>query len=177
MHVERLTQPVALPFDEIDLRYHLRATDGHFAFEVTTHGRAAAAELERYAELALLDQTIRVTRGGWTRTDCLDLPIAPLVDPLSVVVTVDGVAFDQFAVIAGLRPALRLTGERPCGHVVVTYLAGFGPSAPDIPRDLAVALMDQAAATFDLRGDNEGKGTGMSPHLARIAARYRRIAL
>jgi uncharacterized phiE125 gp8 family phage protein len=177
MIVERITQPTAQPFDSRDLATHLRADTVDFAWEVTVHGRAAAAELEKYAQLALLDQTIRVTCDGWGRKACLDLPIGPVLDALSVVITVDGVAFDEFAVTTGLRPSLRLTGDRPCGLVVIEYLAGFGPAATDVPPDLALAILDQAAASFDQRGDNEGKSIGVSPHMARIAARYRRLAI
>ena len=96
---------------------------------------------------------------------------------MSPVVTVDGSSFDGFAVIAGLRPALRLTGERPCGLIVVEYQAGFGDAVEDIPEDLRLAILDQAAASFDWRGQDDGKSNGMSPQMARIAARYRRVAL
>lgn len=179
MRIERLTVPTPLPFQQADLAEHLRVSDPSDAYAVQKHGKAAAAELERYASIALIDQTIRVTLDAWPRGYWLELPIAPLVDVLSVAVTVDGAAFDLFSIVAGNRPGLRLSGDKPCGVIVIEYLAGFGPSVADIPADLSLAIMDQAAATFDQRGilDPKSGGPGMSPHAARIAARYRRVAL
>ena len=134
-------------------------------------------ELEAYAQLSLTDQPIRVTLDGWPRTDWLQLPITPLVDPLSVTVTVDGVAFANFATVAGLRPAIRLTRDRPCGLIVVTYTAGFGADQRNVPADLINAVMDQASALFDAKGEGDGKTNRMSPHTARVASRYRRVAI
>ncbi len=138
---------------------------------------AAATEIESYSQLALIDQTIRVTIEEWPRSLSLNLPIAPVFSAPSLTVTVDGLAFGDYAVITGQRPALRLTSERPRSVIVITYLAGFGPKSSDIPDDLAGAIKDQASAFFDLRGEGDGKSNGMSPHMARIAARYRRVAV
>jgi len=44
-------------------------------------------------------------------------------------------------------------------------------------QDILLAIADQASASFDVRGAGDGKSNGMSPHMARIAARYRRVAL
>jgi len=176
MITERLTIPTGTPFSVIDLAAHCRV-EGWGEDEITLHAQAAVAELEQYAQLALLTQTIRVTLDAWPRGHCLTLPIAPVIDPVSVTITVDGTAFHGFAVLTGLRPALRLTGAMPCGVIVIEYQAGFGDTAADIPRDLSLGIMDQTSASFDMRGAGDGKTNGMSPHMARIAARYRRVAL
>jgi hypothetical protein len=101
----------------------------------------AATELEQHASIALFDQPIRVTLEAWPRSCWLPLPIAPLIDPMSPAVTVDGEPFDGFAVIAGLRPALRLTGQRPRGLIVIEYQAGFGDALTDLPIDLQEAYV------------------------------------
>lgn len=166
------------PFDVEAVMVHCRLEDDPLALgEATRQAQAAALELESYAALALLDQTIRVTLDGWPRKATLALPIAPMLDPMSVTVLVDAEPFVDFAVTSGLRPEIRLTGARPCGVVVIEYQAGFGSLAADIPADLALAIMDQTATFYDNRGAGEGKTNGMSPHAARIAARYRRVAL
>lgn len=177
MIIERIPLTTGTPFNPSDLATHCRADPVLDMAEVTRHGLAAASELELYAQVGLLDQTVRVTLDGWPRALWLPLPIAPMVDALSVTITADGVPFDDFAAVAGQRPAIRLTDARPCGVIVIEYLAGFGPTAADIPPDLAHAIADQAAATFDTRGAGDGKTNGMSPHTARIAARYRRVAV
>ena len=177
MIVERLGRTTVQPFDLPLLAQHCRVDGMEFLGELSNLGRAAALELENYAQLSLINRVIKVTLDGWSRTSWLPLPIAPMLDPLSVLVTADGVTFENYATIAGLRPAIRLTGDRPCGLIVITYTAGFGALQADVPADLVNAVMDQASALFDAKGVGDGKTNGMSPHLARVASRYRRVAI
>lgn len=178
MIIQRTPLTEAAPFDLSQLHDHARVTGiNDFDAELFSLGHAAAAELEAYAGVALLDQTVTVTLDGWPRSAWLPLPVAPLLDALSVSITADGTAFEAFAVVTGLRPALRLSGAKPCGLIVIQYQAGFGADSRDIPADLTLAILDQALVGFDDKGLGDGKTNGMSPHAARIAARYRRVAL
>lgn len=177
MFVQRTPTATALPFDLAFLKSFLRVDFDDDDAIITNLGRTAAAEVEHSAALALLSQTITVTVDGGLRRSVFNLPIAPLIDPLSVAMTVDGLAFEDFAVIAGLRPALRFTNGKPCGVLVITYEAGFGDSAADQPEDVRNAIADQVAVLFDLRGTVDGKTNGMSNHMARVAARYRGVGL
>jgi uncharacterized phiE125 gp8 family phage protein len=177
MIVERLNPPSTLPFDPVKLAAHCRVDGAPGQAEVTDHGKVAAAELEKVAGLALFDQTIRVTLEAWTRAATLPLPVVPLLDVLSVTVKVDGQAFDGFAVVTGQRPTLRLTKALPEGVVVIEYVAGHGDTLAELPADLVHAVMDQASAYYDTRGIGDAKSNGMSPHMARIAARYRRVSV
>lgn len=145
--------------------------------ELARMASAAASEFEAYANIALLNQTITVTLEDPPRRSVFQLPIAPLIDPLSVEVTVDGESFEGFAVITGQRPAIRFTTCKPDGLMVIEYQAGFGDRAADIPKDIENAICDQASAFFDMRAPGDGKTNGMAPHMARIAARYRRVSL
>lgn len=176
MNVERITIPLALPFEQTLVNDHVRV-DYDQSQEAARHARAAAQEAEHYGQLALLTQTIRVTFEAWPDLTVLPLPIIPVLTAGSVTLVADGLAFTGFTVTTGLRPALALTDVRPVGRVVVQYQAGFGASATDIPPALAHAILDQAAALFDDRGAGDGKTNGMSVHMARILARYRRVAL
>lgn len=177
MIIQRAPLTDAVPFDLAAVADYCRVDAPEFDGEVSRMASAAASELEAYAQLALLDQTVTVTLERGPARALFHLPIAPLIDALSVAVKVDGAALDAFAVITGRRPAIRFTDGRPCGLVVIEYQAGFGATAADLPPDIANAICDQAAATFDTRGAGDGKGNGMSPHMARVAARYRRVAL
>jgi uncharacterized phiE125 gp8 family phage protein len=177
MIIQRTSVSSALPINVADVARHGRFEESFFAIEAQGLSLAAVREFEDFAQVALLDQTISVTIEGPIRCAMLALPIAPLIDPLSVVVTVDGAPFEGFAVITGLRPAIRFTNEKPGGLVFITYLAGFGSTAYAVPSDIRHAIADQASALFDTRGPGDGKSNGMSPHMARIAARYRRVAL
>jgi uncharacterized phiE125 gp8 family phage protein len=175
MIVRRVPISTAAPFDLPAVKAHLRIDrpDDDEALESTA--RAVVAELEGYAQLALLDQSITVSLPAWPSLDDWPLPVAPLLDPASLSVTIAGTPFAEFGAVPGLRPALYPTGIVPEGRVVIGYTAGFGPSWADIPADLRLAILDQVAAAYDWRGNPEMKGTGLSPHTARIAARYRRV--
>lgn len=182
MIVERITTPEGKPFVLESVKTHARVTFDGDDLELELFAAAAAAELEAYAGLALLTQTIRVTWPEWPQTlGCpVPLPIAPLIDPDTVVLSSYGETLEGVEVVQGLRPAIYLPGTPPAGRIVATYEAGFGPDAGTIPFDLVAAIQDQAAAYYDARGpvnEGEGRGNRMSPHMARVAARYRRVAL
>lgn len=131
---------------------------------------AAAIEIERHAEVALLRQriTLTVTAGCGS----IRLPIGPVAP--NAAVTVDGVAVVD-GVKGHLHPVLDLPADMR-GEVVVTYEAGFGDDDISIPADLALAVADHAVMMFDRRGDEEGP-QGLSLAAARIAARYRRVGI
>jgi hypothetical protein len=175
MIVSRTPISTAAPFDLPAVKAHLRIDRPDDDDALEAMARAVVAELEGYAQLALLDQAINVNLPAWPSLDDWPLPVAPLLDPASVSITVGGTPFGEFGVVPGLRPVLYPTGIIPEGRVVIGYTAGFGPSWADIPADLRLAILDQVAAACDWRGNPELSGTGLSPHTARIAARYRRV--
>lgn len=175
MIVERMNRPDTAIAELPDVKGHLRVDGDEFDGEVARMLTAAQREAEDYASLALIDQDIRVILSGWPRGNTFPLPVVPLIDWATVTVMVGGVAFDDFSVMTGHRPALRLTEQIPAGEVIIEYKAGYGASPADVPDDLREAIMDQAAAYFDARGAVDRKAVAMSPHFARIVGRYRRI--
>lgn len=175
MRLERLTRLAVDPFNPADLETHLRLTSD-MTFEAASLADAATRELEEHASIAIFNQSIRLTVEGLPGAQWLALPIAPYLDGAALTVTVAGQPFTTFDVITGNRPALRLV-DPPEGEVIITYTAGFGNTLASVPADLRHVILDQAAVNFDLRGDAQAKGTGMSPHMARVAARYRRVAV
>lgn len=177
MRIERTPLVVVDPFNLADVKDRARITDTYTEFELTLLARSAAQELEHYASIALLNQTIKVTLDEWGCDNWFSLPVAPLVAGAPIALTIGGAAVTAFTVVYGLRPAMRLTDTSIEGEAIITYTAGFGAAATAIPQDLRQAIHDQVVAAYDMRGEAEAKGNGMSPHMARIAARYRRVAL
>jgi uncharacterized phiE125 gp8 family phage protein len=184
MRVERISTPATAAVSSALAAEHSRADlDPSFAAEIDRMTQAAVREIEAHAHVALVRQTIRVTLDGWPgELRQIDLPIAPVLEGATVTVTVGGFAFSQVELGTGLRPtliltAVELTAEERAAEWVIEYEAGFGDAAADVPPDLAHAVMDQVAALFDWRGGGQDKGTWLSPHAARIAARYRRVKL
>ncbi|MCA3488133.1 MAG: hypothetical protein IOD05_07930 [Rhodobacter sp.] len=177
MRVERLTRLAVDPFDIASLEDFARLTPDMVP-EAARLADAAARDLENYASVALLNQSIRVRLDEWPGTEWLALPVAPYVSGAPLAVTVAGLNVTGFTVVDGLRPALRLADLPVEGEIVITYQAGFGAALAAVPPDLRHAILDQAAVGFDLRGQSDPKfGTGLSPHMARVAARYRRVAI
>ena len=178
MLIERVNRPTGGAVSIDRAKVHCRVDLNDSDVQIADMTAAATRELEDFAGLALQTQAIRVTPECWPRATVFPLPIAPVLDILTVSVTADGEAFGAYAVIGWQRPALRLTGERPSGLVVIDCEAGFGDMPGDIPADPGMAVLDQVAILYDMRGVTDPRqGTCLSPHMARTAARYRRVAL
>lgn len=143
---------------------------------------AATRELEERASLAVLRQTIRLRLEGWPESGLIRLPIGPVLDGASFTVTADGAAVEAVDLLPGLRPDLMLThlvtDTLAEAEVVVEYEAGWGTVASDVPDDIAHAILDQVSSYYDLRGGGMARrDVPLSPHMARIAARYRGVRL
>ena len=179
MLVHRTPGGEALPFVLKDLKMHLRVSDAAEDFAIKIIGETAAAEIEHFAQIALLTQTIRVTIFNPTpHQNGVTLPIGPVADEDTPTVTIDGEAFTAFDFVGGTRPYIRwlvdyhdLTPDR----ISIEYQAGFGAGVSAIPPDLSQALMDQAALHYDGRSPMDAKSLTTSPHMARIGAKYRGV--
>lgn len=180
MLVHRADPSTAQPFDLDDLKAHLRVDFDDDDAPIINMGRTAAAEIEQFAQIALLVQTVRVIIFDPVQKMGLRLPIGPVSDDDVPTVTFDGSPFTAFDFAGGNRPYIhwlddyfKLTPSR----VTIEYQAGFGEAASDIPADLAQAIMDQAALHYDGRSPMAAKSLTTSPHMARIAARYRGVSV
>lgn len=176
VHREVVGNELAASLEAVKL--YLRADQSDEDAAITNMIRTATFELEEFAGLAVLIQTIRVTIFDPPSQLYLSLPIGPVVDDAEVVVTIDGVAFIDFQIETGHRPVIRwgdsfdlLTPTR----LTVEYSAGFGATSEDVPADLAQAIMDQTALHYDGRSPMDARSLTTSPHMARIGARYRGV--
>ena len=177
--------PVAndAPFRLSDVKAHLRVVHSEEDAAIAAMAWTAAAEIEHFAQIALIDQMIRVTIFDPSPTaSMISLPIGPARADTVATVLVDGLPFTDFELVPGHRPFLHLKAgffERDPipGRMSIEYIAGFGGTAAAIPRDLAQAIADQAAVHFDNRAPNDARALTTSPHMQRIGARYRGIKI
>ena len=160
--------PAADAFDLTALKLHARVDHDDDDDALELMGRTAVNEVEAYAEIALLTQTIELIAEA--DGEPIPLPVGPLAP--DAVVTVNGDPIED-AVSAGRYPVLTLP-DTISGLVVVTYQAGYGDAVGDVPADLQYAVLDHASRLYDLRGASDGK-QGLSLAAARICARHRRI--
>jgi uncharacterized phiE125 gp8 family phage protein len=182
MRYTRTNRTTAEAVSAADLAAYLRL-DGSLVGEVVPFGEAAALEVEAYANIALLDQTIVATTGTFPGT-VIDLPVGPAPAIANVTVgqieldgTITPVDGSAYWFEAGQFPRLHFT-TTPAGPLRITYEAGYGDNAGAIPEDLALAVKDHANKLYDMRAA-EGRGitAGLSHAAARITARHRRVAL
>lgn len=137
---------------------------------------AVAREAEDYAQIALLDQTIRILLPRWPRGH-VRLPIVPILDRTSISVTINTQPWPDVALDGGARPLLMICGNPPPGVVVIEYRAGFGALPEAIPADIVQAMLDQVAVYYDTRGAVDAKAVTISPQFTRILGRYRGVGL
>lgn len=180
MIVSRTLTAAGLPFVLDDLKDHLRIDFADDDSAVQNIGLTAAAEIEQFAQLALLNQTINVTVINPAPAYGLVLPIGPVAEEDAPTVEVDGQDFTGFDFVSGVRGFIAWSDDfhdLTPNRINIDYQAGFGEEASDVPADLAQALMDQAALHYDGRSPMDAKSLSTSPHMARIAARYRGVHL
>jgi uncharacterized phiE125 gp8 family phage protein len=179
MLVHRVPADSAEPFVLDDVKDHVRVQDGTEDAAIRRMAWTAAQEIEQFAQIALLTQTIRVTIFDPSPLEYhLRLPIGPVDDDATPTVTVDGAAFTDFAFVGGMRPYIRWLAsyhELTPDRINIEYTAGFGATASAIPPDLAQAITDQAALHYDGRSPMDARSLTTSPHMARIGARYRGV--
>ena len=178
MLVNRIPADSTEPFTLDNVKLHVRVADDAEDAAIARIAWAASHEIEQFAQIALLNQTIRVTIFDPDRESGLRLPIGPVADDDTPTVTIDGETFNAFDFVGGYRPYIHWREDYhdlSPGRMTIEYQAGFGSAASDIPEDLAQALMDQAALHYDGRSPMDGKRLTTSPHMARIGARYRGV--
>ncbi|NUB42870.1 phage head-tail connector protein [Fertoebacter nigrum] len=170
-----------LPITLAEAKEHTRITFSDDDTAIADMIRSAAADVEAMTGLALLATTITHTTG-----DCpgsiIDLPVGPVASGAVATVAVielDGSATavaSGFWLEGGRYPRLHFT-TTPGGRLRITYPAGYGEDADSVPRDLGLAICEQAARLYDQRGGISDKGPALSAHTARVIARYRRVRL
>lgn len=178
--IQRLTRPPA-GLDLSDTKVFLRVMHDLEDAQIAEMQDAAAHELEDAAEIALINQMVRVTVEGWPDSDRLRLPIGPVLgdDPVFQVMA-EGELIEA-ELITGMRPVIVLgeTVQEYLRHArfVIEYQAGFGATAEALPPDIRHALRDQVAALYDFRAANahEGKAAHARGTLSQSYAMQRAI--
>lgn len=166
------TSASAMPL--LDVKAHLRVTHDFEDDVIADLMASAVAELEAYAEIAILAQTITATTADDVTGD-VELPVGPVADGAAL--TVQTIGTDGtlstlaagFWLEAGQYPVLHIT-DAPNARLRITYAAGFSV----IPADLALAIKEQVTRSYSMRGDEDGK-QGLALAAARAAARYKRV--
>lgn len=189
---ERLTTPATPVITTEEAKLFIRQDLPDEDHVIDLMVAAAAREIEAYAQIALLEQTVRVSVDGPHSAGRIPLPVGPVAS--GVVATVDMVAPDgsetslssaNWSLVSGTAPAIWLIDDvaalpsllsQSSTVLRIEYQAGWGPDPQDVPADLLQAVQDQTAQLYEMRAGQPmaRHQSSMSPHAVRIAQRYRR---
>ncbi|RXV64871.1 hypothetical protein C6W92_06115 [Roseovarius sp. A46] len=136
----------------------------------------AARVVESFARVALLRQLIRIMVIDPVLSSTTLLPIGPVSQDEVPVVSFDGERYSDFDFRGGDRPYIVWRGdfsEMSASRMMITYKAGFGETAYDIPPDLARAVIDETALILAQQRFGDSHGKVASSYTPRIGARCR----
>jgi uncharacterized phiE125 gp8 family phage protein len=158
-----ISPPTISPISRDEAKQFLRVDGTDDDALITTLVDAAVAGLDgERGELgrALLAQTWRLERDCFPR-GALELPLPPTisVDAVSYVDTTGAAVTmapaDYVVTGAGSFGFARITPTSGCwpagSSVSVTFRAGFGETAEDVPADLRAAILSRVALAYGLR--------------------------
>lgn len=169
MSVTVISAPAVEPLTATDptLREHLRLyddTDQDLAIDA--YCQTARAQLEAFLRRRLIDQSLRWVTDGFSE---LIMPLAPVsaitsieyLDDASAWQTVNASIYRVIDSESPIRIATTYGQTWPVpqpvpANVRVTFTAGYGAAASDVPADLMQALRLQVAYLYDgQRGDGK----------------------
>lgn len=193
MLLTELSTPPSVDLPIPSLTEHLRlgtafTADGLQEAMIESHLRAAMAAIEARIGKVLLTRSYRLTLPDWRDLSQQTLPLAPVVGVSKVsVFDVHGVEM----VLDGARYRVQADMHRPKlvsvgmlfpvvpndGRIEIEFSAGFGAVWPDVPADLAQAVILLAAQFYEARHDAgaQAQGFGLPMAVQSLIERYRNI--
>lgn len=160
----RLTPPAALPVSLLEAKAFLRVDGSDDDTLISSLIAAAVASLDgERGDLGrcLVSQTWRLDLDAFPRRMAIEIPLPPMIEVVSVAYTAsDGAAVtmptDDFTVVGagsyGFARIAPTSGLWPVGTAVtVTFRAGFGEVAADVPADLRGAILARVATAYSVR--------------------------
>lgn len=185
---ELLSGPAAEPLTRAEAKAYLRidtdAEDALLDALITAARRRVEVETGR----ALMVQTWRFSLDQWPLRGIVPAPVAPVREILSATVeALDGSAIPvpagALTLVSDRAPALiRVDGTqvaapaRAHGGIVITFAAGYGAEAADVPADLIQAVRLIVAHFYEHR-DGPGDATALPAAALALMAPYRVVRL
>ena len=135
--------------------------------------RNAAGAIEARTGLALIRRGFLLRLSAWDRAGHAVLPVGPVEAIIAIRFVRGADVIDLSAGSWAIEPGTvrqRVTGAGggalpmiPEAHIAeLTFDAGFGPAAEDLPADLRHAVMLLAADYYERRHDGDGPGMPMA---------------
>ncbi|MEO1063742.1 MAG: hypothetical protein AAFZ07_20180 [Actinomycetota bacterium] len=175
----RTSDPAVEPLSTDEARAHLHVDHGHENTLLDAYVAAARQEAERVSWRALITQTWQLTLDRFPGSRAaIRLPRPPLQSVTSVVYTDEGgsqqtLATSQYDVDTAGEPGRIVPAfdrcwpstRRVANAVVITYVAGYGDSAADVPQAIRHWLRLFVDHAHRFRGSHVPDDVFRQPHL------------
>jgi uncharacterized phiE125 gp8 family phage protein len=164
--LKRLTEPVVEPVSIVDAKRHLGVDDDFTDDDIYLHGLITAARIhvENVTDRTLIRTQYQMSLDYFPAWD-ITLQRPPLIasDPITVLYVSSGSytqqTFTDFRIDADSTPAIirpQWNGTWPTARgaendVVITYWAGYGPNASDVPVPARNAVLMLVAHWYRVR--------------------------
>ncbi|MFG1317759.1 head-tail connector protein [Xanthobacter autotrophicus] len=180
--------PAAEPLTRAEAKAYLRIdhTDEDALLDALV--TAARRRVEVETGRALMEQTWRFSLDAWPLRGIIPAPLSPVRQIVSATVAAaDGTPValpaGALALVGDRAPALfRVEPARVSaplarhGGIVITFTAGYGPGAADVPADLVQAVRLLAAHFYEHR-DGPGDTSALPAAARALMAPYRVVRL
>lgn len=155
-------QPVIEPISVEEARFHCDIDDNYFDEKLQSLIKAARLKVEKDTRRSLINQTRVLTMDGFGAGSVIELPSAPVASVTGITYTTTGgaeatLSSSKYSVDANNTPGRVILGydsEWPESRgyhndVKVTYVAGYGTSAADVPETARQAMLLLIRSWFD----------------------------
>ena len=180
MTLSLVTGPSVEPLDLADAKLHLRVdgTDEDSLIE----GLIAAARLSVEANLglALINQTWKWSPENTGKTgdgSHCKIPLGPVSAIVSVSVAGQTLPPSEYSFVPGLRASVTFNSALQNSEIHIIFVAGFGMSASDVPRDLRHAVAMLVAHWFENREPGGVGDVGLPGSISTLLSSYRKVRL
>ncbi len=156
--------PALEPVSLVEAKDHLRVDHADEDVLIASLITASRVHLETMLGLAFISQQWNFVLDRWPDSPIVELPLAPVqsVDQLSLydaddnatIITPANYALDALSQPArliwhGFAP--RPSPGRSCNGIEISFTAGFGANAPDVPQPLRQAILLLVAHWYEHR--------------------------
>ncbi|ODN72429.1 head-tail connector protein [Methylobrevis pamukkalensis] len=185
MSVELMIQPATEPLTLAEAKAFLRLGGDAEDELVTALILAARLAVEQLSRRRLIAQTLRARFDRLPRTRTLRLAAGPVIEVAAlevagpdgelVPIVPSAYAVDLVGEVARIDVKVPLSPGLRFGGIAVTYVAGFGATAGDVPEPLRQAMRLLVAHWFENRGD--ARAAGLPEAVVGLVAPFRRTGL
>lgn len=154
-----VTGPTTEPVTLAEAKAHLRADGSDDEAYITTLITAARQAAENYTRRAFITQAWQYSCDRLSST--VRLPRQPIQNVSSV--TIDGTtlsadSYDVDIASGRIKPLARYAAD-DIGGIVITYTAGYGDLASDVPAQISQAILLTIGHLYENRESQEMPGT------------------